>query len=110
MEKRGVNQVENSRMKGMENYERRQNGEMCKKREKLQIKNNTEYTECLAFSPVVRIGSPSSRLTRTRVLPPLLVPRVGDTLTCRESQREGRGERQWRERRNTAMRQGESRW
>jgi hypothetical protein len=38
--------------------------------EKLQRRNTTEYTECQAFSPVVRIGSPSRRLTRTRVLPP----------------------------------------
>ncbi len=37
----------------------------------------TEYTECHAFSPVVRIGSPHP-LTLKRVLPPL-VPR-GDTL------------------------------
>jgi hypothetical protein len=38
----------------------------------------TEYTECQAFSAVVRIGSPRP-LTRKRVLPPSLVPRGGHT-------------------------------
>jgi hypothetical protein len=47
--------------------------------------NSTEYryTECQAFHPVVRIGSPHP-LTRKRALPPSpLEPRGGNKLTCR---------------------------
>jgi hypothetical protein len=52
----------------------------------------TEYTECQAFSPVVRIAYPRP-LTRRRVLPPppILGSRV-DTLASIRGGGEGRGE------------------
>ncbi len=40
----------------------------------------TEYTECQAFCPVVRIGSPS--LTRKQVVLPPFGSKRGDTLAC----------------------------
>jgi hypothetical protein len=51
----------------------------------------TDYTECKAFCPVVRIGSPHL-LTRKQVLLPPFGSKGGDTLACGGGARGGVGD------------------